>query len=197
MFKALVDANVLHSRFLRDVVIDLGKADFFKPYWSVRILEETKDSLKRINPAWGNSFEQQLPGLLEAFPDSWVTGFEHLESDLSDVDKKDVHVLAAAIQIEAGALVTFNVRDFPANLFDSHGIELIHPDDFFLDQADLNMNLFTGVIAQLIADYLVTPMDAYSFGRAVIRSQCPKFGMLILDRQDDIDQQAELFRTLT
>ena len=45
--------------------------------------------------------------------------------------------LAAAIAGHADAIVTFNLKDFPADALDSHQIEAIHPDDFVLNQLEL------------------------------------------------------------
>ncbi len=50
--------------------------------------------------------------LLRHFPDSWVTGFDPLIRRMSN-DKKDRHVLAAAVRAGAQTIVTFNKRHFP------------------------------------------------------------------------------------
>jgi hypothetical protein len=42
------------------------------------------------------------------------------------------HVLAAAIETEADVLVTFNTKDFPAEIVAEHGIEVKDPDTFVL-----------------------------------------------------------------
>lgn len=50
---------------------------------------------------------------------------------------KDRHVLAAAVRANASGIVTFNIRDFPSEAADIFEIEIIHPDEFLLDQLDL------------------------------------------------------------
>jgi predicted nucleic acid-binding protein len=52
-------------------------------------------------------------------------------------DPKDRHVLAAAVRADAAAIVTVNIRDFPAPSVESFEIEIIDPDTFLLDQLDL------------------------------------------------------------
>jgi hypothetical protein len=47
-------------------------------------------------------------------------------------------VLAAAICGHADAIVTFNLGDFPAEALAPFGVEAQHPDDFLLNQLDLN-----------------------------------------------------------
>ena len=49
----------------------------------------------------------------------------------------DRHVLAAAVRADAAAIVTFNIRDFPATSVEPFEIEIIDPGTFLLDQLDL------------------------------------------------------------
>ena len=53
-------------------------------------------------------------------------------------DSNDVHVLAAAIAGHADCIVTTNLRHFPADALTIYGIEAIHPDDFIINQLDLD-----------------------------------------------------------
>ncbi len=73
--------------------------------------------------------------------DGLVTGFEHLIECLDLPDKGDRHVLAAAIIGRADAIITFNLKDFPASALQPYGIEAIHPDDFICAQFELNTPL--------------------------------------------------------
>lgn len=60
----------------------------------------------------------------EAVPDSLVTGYESLIAGLDLPDVDDRHVLAAAIHCNADAIITFNLRDFPAEKLAQYDIEL-------------------------------------------------------------------------
>lgn len=70
-------------------------------------------------------------------PDCLVENYEGLIAGLVLPDPDDRHVLAAAIAGHADAIVTFNLKDFPADALDPHLIEAIHPDDFVLNQLKL------------------------------------------------------------
>ncbi|GAB3029274.1 hypothetical protein GCM10027098_28060 [Bowmanella dokdonensis] len=95
-----------------------------------------------------------------------VTGYEAFEPFVKLPDEDDRHVLAAAIACGAQAIVTFNLKDFPAEELDKYGIEAIPPDVFVQNQFDLNPALVCQVIKRhreslrkppkSIADYLDT-----------------------------------------
>ena len=74
----------------------------------------------------------------EAFRDCLVTGYEDLIASLPLPDPDDRHVLAAALRAGAAVIVTFNLKDFPAETLARFDTEAQHPDDFLvslLDQA--------------------------------------------------------------
>ena len=47
-------------------------------------------------------------------------------------DPNDRHVLAAAIHGEVSGIVTFNLKDFPANELARYNVVAMHPDEFVL-----------------------------------------------------------------
>lgn len=59
-----------------------------------------------------------------------VTGYEPLIERLTLPDPDDRHVLAAAIHGGASAIITVNLRDFPASALAAHAIAARLPDDF-------------------------------------------------------------------
>ncbi len=73
-----------------------------------------------------------------AIPDALVTGYEALCAGLTLPDPDDRHVLAAAIKCNASVIVTFNLKDFPADVLHAFEVEAVHPDDFIADLFDLD-----------------------------------------------------------
>jgi hypothetical protein len=63
-----------------------------------------------------------------AIPGALVSGHEALIDGLVLPDPDDRHVLAAAIRCHASVILTFNERDFPADVLGSFGLEAQHPD---------------------------------------------------------------------
>ncbi|MFN8896257.1 MAG: PIN domain-containing protein, partial [Betaproteobacteria bacterium] len=105
--------------------------------WTARIHEEWVRNLTRNRP----ELEAQLGALVElmnrSVPDCLVENFEGLIAGLVLPDPDDRHVLAAAIAGHADAIVTFNLKDCPADALDPHLIEAIHPEDLVLNQLEL------------------------------------------------------------
>jgi hypothetical protein len=73
----------------------------------------------------------------EAFEDARVEGWKRLEATITLPDPDDRHVVAAALRGRADAIITTNVRHYPADTLEPLGIEVIHPDNFLLAQLDL------------------------------------------------------------
>lgn len=67
-----------------------------------------------------------------AVRDCLITGYEEKIENLTLPDPNDRHVLAAALEAQAQAIVTYNLRDFPASMMQTYGLEALHPDDFIL-----------------------------------------------------------------
>ncbi|EFK94985.1 conserved hypothetical protein [sediment metagenome] len=136
-YTAVLDANTLYPAPLRDLLLSLAVDGLYHARWTARIHAEWVRNLARNRP----ELEPQLAALVElmnrSVPDCLVENYEGLIAGLVLPDPDDRHVLAAAIAGHADAIVTFNLKDFPAEALDPHLIEAIHPDDFVLNQLEL------------------------------------------------------------
>lgn len=137
-YTAVLDANVLFPRFLRDVLLSLAHADMYSARWSEDIEREWKGNLAaKYGTAW-EAIEATAAAMREAVPDCMVSGYEHLIPSIQLPDKGDRHVLAAAIAGHADCIVTFNEQDFPSEVLAKHGVELQTPDEFVVNQIMLH-----------------------------------------------------------
>jgi predicted nucleic acid-binding protein len=131
---AIYDACVLYPAPLRDLLMQLAMSELFSARWTTQIHDEwmrnvhanrtdiTWEKLIRVRDLMNSHVEESL-----------VDGYEHLIPILDLPDPDDRHVLAAAIIARADLIVTFNLKDFPANKLEQYSIEAVHPDDFIAD----------------------------------------------------------------
>jgi hypothetical protein len=70
-------------------------------------------------------------------PNCLVTNYEKLASTIELPDPDDRHAVAAAVVDHADAVVTFNTKDFPMVVLQPYRIEVQHPDEFLMNQLQL------------------------------------------------------------
>jgi len=151
-FVVIYDANVLYPSTLRDLLIRIAQAGLVQAKWSDQILDEVFDNLTTNRPDLSTeALKRTRELMLAAVRDCLVRGYEPLIDALSLPDPDDRHVLAAAIRARAQLIVTANLDDFPASALRRWDIEPKHPDQFVLDQIDLNPQAIYGAV-QRIAD---------------------------------------------
>jgi PIN domain len=127
---ALLDANVLYPAPLRDLLLQLAFVGLFQPRWSADIEAEWTRNLVQNRPELAAAIEATQAVMRRAMPDALVTGYADRMPGLSLPDPDDRHVVAAALVGEADVIVTFNLKDFPAETLAPLGLEACHPDVF-------------------------------------------------------------------
>jgi predicted nucleic acid-binding protein len=138
-FTALLDACVLYPAPLRDLLIEVAKTGIYRARWSDDIHDEWISALLEQREDLDPAVLARTRELMNsAIPDCLVTGHEAIIPSLNLPDPKDRHVLAAAIAGKADVIVTFNLKDFPAETLSAFGIEAQHPDTFLSHQMSLN-----------------------------------------------------------
>lgn len=148
-FSALLDACVLVPVALADTLLRLAEADLYRPLWSQLILDEMVTTIEDIHPALsGGPARRRAQTMDRAFDDARVRGWEPLVEGIALPDQGDRHVVAAAVRGQADLIVTANLSDFPATCLEPLGLEAQSPDDFLLNQLDLDPDV---VIATLHA----------------------------------------------
>jgi predicted nucleic acid-binding protein len=137
-FTVIYDANVLYPAPLRSVLMFLAQTDLFRARWTLDIHEEW---IRNLLLKRADLNREKLEGLrdmmIEAIPNSLVTGYEPAIDGLELPDPEDRHVLAAALRANAEIIVTANLKDFPSGNLKIYNVVAQHPDDFILDLIDL------------------------------------------------------------
>lgn len=142
-FIVLFDSNVFYPAPVCDLFVELATTGIFRAKWTERIHEEwVYNLLKKRSDIQPEKLEKRKQNVNASIADCLVENYENLIGNLNLPDPDDRHVLAAAIKGEAQIIVTYNLKDFPNEYLNKFGIESQHPDDFFLNQVDLNLPVF-------------------------------------------------------
>jgi len=166
-YAALLDACVLYSAPIRDLLLRLALTDLFRAKWSADIHAEWMSSLATNRPDIPPDRIHRMRDRMDSHVrDALVENYASLIPGLVLPDPKDRHVLAAAIVGRADLIVTYNLKDFPAEALAPFGIEAQHPDEFLRHQFDLAPDHVCAVVRDLrsglknpprsIDDYLAT-----------------------------------------
>jgi predicted nucleic acid-binding protein len=135
-YSAVLDACVLHPVWMKGALLWMAEEGLYRPLWSAQILDEWQISLARRFPDLApEKLARQRELMIGGFEEALVSIPEELLKFPQDIlpDPKDNHVLFAAICGRADAIVTTNLKDFPADIMRDFELEVRHPDDFLLD----------------------------------------------------------------
>jgi predicted nucleic acid-binding protein len=132
---AVIDANVLYSLELTDLLLTFAAHRLVRLHWSPTILDEVSRNLAKRADVTPEAItyridrmNRALPGALDEAPTTLITAMP--------ITEHDRHVLALAVHVEADSIITFNLRDFPAAACEPYGVEAIDPDTFVAAIAD-------------------------------------------------------------
>lgn len=129
--KILLDANVLYSNFIRDLLLSLFAARLYDAKWTDEINDEwVRHLLKNRTDIDPQRIKRTLELMNGLTPSPLVANYRHLIEQITLPDKDDRHVLAAAIACGAKKILTWNLRDFPARFLNEFGISSENPDRF-------------------------------------------------------------------
>lgn len=139
-YTALLDANVLYSVAICDALMEVAATGIFAAKWSRAIDDEWIKNLAKNRNRAETDFHKRRDLMHDTCPDWEVSevGWKLIEPCLELPDTNDRHVLAAAIAGHADSIVTINIKDFPASVLDPLGITALHPDEFLLQQLQLD-----------------------------------------------------------
>lgn len=127
----------------------------YRPLWSTDVLVELDRNLRKRG-ASDQQVAHRIGQMQRHFPDAEVTGYQHLIGAMEN-DSKDRHVLAAAVWGGAELLITENLKDFPDEAVGRFGIEVLHQDEFLLDQLDLAPELVIAALRRQVSRYRRAP----------------------------------------
>jgi hypothetical protein len=135
--RALVDANVLYSNHLRNLLLQMAQNGAFEVRWTAEIEDEW---LRNMEPDTQNRITSgTLPLIRKFFPEALVGNFDPTLKT-GRTDAKDRHVAAAARHISPCVLVKENVRHFDVAVLREANVEVRTADEFLVGLVDTFAN---------------------------------------------------------
>lgn len=145
---AILDACVLYPAPVRDLLLQLARDGAYRARWTDDIQNEwIRNVLGNRPDLTATQMAYTRSQMEKHIPDALVTGYAHFLSGVHLPDPDDRHVVAAAIAAKADAIVTFNLRDFPAAALEPLDIEAHHPDRFITNLLTDQPNLLRSALA--------------------------------------------------
>lgn len=149
-FVALLDANVLVNAAVRDTLLRAAEADLYQLALSSDILHEMRNALEGNLGRTRRQTDYLIREMMASFESAVIEGYESLIPAMAN-HEGDRHVLAAAVQAGAEAIVTFNLSHFPGSACRPLGVEAQHPDEFLLVLWNIDAPLLTLILEQQAA----------------------------------------------
>jgi len=139
-YAAVLDSSVLVPMPLCDTLLRLAEEPaMYRPLWSDLILGEVGRVLENEFGYTAEQSRRRLDAMTQAFPEASKTIPSCMPPVFDGIpDKNDRHVLAAALRGQANAIVTNNLKHFPADYLQQFDILVQNPDDFLIHQFHLN-----------------------------------------------------------
>lgn len=179
----VLDACALVPIRLATTLLWLAEAGLFQPLWSEPILDEVQRNLPRVGVT-PEQASRRIGMMRDAFgAESLVDGFEDLIEEM-ECDPKDRHVLAAAVVAGADTVVTFNLKDFPDEVAATHGIQILHPDNFLLQLLGEHADTVVATLEHETAAFRNPPETVTRF-LATLTATVPMFANLTADALSD------------
>jgi len=174
-YTVIFDACVLYPAPLRDFLLQLATANLFRARWTDTIHDEWIRNLLAARPdLTPDQLARTREMMNRAAPESLVNGFNQLIPAITLPDPDDRHVVAAAIHARADAIVTFNLKDFPAAELARFHLEVIHPDDFIDYQLDLDEAKVVVAAQKCRARLRNPPKSGKDYLDTLVANQLPK-----------------------
>jgi predicted nucleic acid-binding protein len=183
----VLDACVLYSALLRDLWMRLQLENAIQARWTHLIHDEWSRNALKNHPDSQPEQWQRIVELMDRYAgDAPVTGFEHLIETLQLPDPDDRHVLAAAIQARASAIITINLKDFPVSTLEPLGIRVVHPDDFLLEVIEFNLEAVLMALRKQRTQLKKPSMTASAFLGLFAKHNLPRSGAKLMNHISEI-----------
>lgn len=174
-YTVVFDACVMYPAPLRSLLMYLALSGQFRARWTEDIHQEWMRNLLVNRPDLAKSSLERIRDLMDSHvPGALVSGYESLIPSIILPDPDDRHVVAAAVQTRAEAIVTFNLKDFPEESLEPYNLRAIHPDDFITDLMGLNISAVLEATRRHRASLKNPPFTAQDYLDCLLKQRLPE-----------------------
>jgi hypothetical protein len=168
---AVFDACILYPFHVRNILVQAAVDRLVEARWTDEIHDEWIRNLATSAPAIPMERLQNTRRLMnDALPEAMVSGYKHHVPAVNLPDPDDRHVVAAGIAAGAAIILTWNLRDFPANELKRFGLRRETPDAFMTGLYDKVPDLTIGSLANARRNLSKTQVSASGF-IGILKSQ--------------------------
>ncbi len=178
--RVVVDACALVPVSLCDALLSAADHRIYRPLWSDAILDEMERNAARLIAKSGRTAEDaalaaryRREQMTAAFPEAIVTGYAALIPAMSN-NRKDRHVLAAAVHGSAQVIVTADLAGFPEASLAPLGITAHSPDDFLKNLLASDARAMRDVLCFMAASKSNPPMAPFDIVKRLSKT-VPEF----------------------
>lgn len=179
----LLDANLLYPFHVRNLFIQLGVERLIEVRWTQAIHAEWIGHLVADGRVTRERLARTLALMCRVLPQAEMRGYEHRIDALVLPDADDRHVLAAAIEARASALLTFNLADFPLECLAPHGMIARHPDDFLCSLYDADPEAIMAVVQKARQNLRLTVPSWTEFVETLARQRLVGLAGLLVEKE--------------
>jgi hypothetical protein len=179
--KSLLDANVLFSITLTDVLLWLAHHRVLVPVWTEEILEEAECSLLEKAGGWPDAdagrLRRRFRAMRESFDRAMVVNddYAHLIPEMRN-EHGDRHVLAAAAAARVDVIVTANVKHFPPDSLLGLPVgRVVTPDVFLCELHRAHPLLVDAAVDRMLAGKQRPRMTVVDLADQLVAAGAPGF----------------------
>ncbi len=173
---AVFDACILYPFHLRNLLVQCAVDRLIEARWTDEIHDEWIRNLVANNPGLSIPRLRQTRDLMKSvLPAADVTGYQQHIATITLPDPGDRHVVAAGIAAGASAIVTWNLRHFPAQELAKHGLIKQTPDALLMDLYGANPGVTVTTTASARRNLTKSGVAAPDFLKALDQQKLRRF----------------------
>ncbi len=159
----VLDACVLMSTVLRQLLLRVADLGVFQPVWTERIGEEWRRNAARLWQVPPDMLAERWDAMNQRFPGAMESDIQAYEAVLRYSDPKDFHVIAAGLARRARCglqhtptvrVMTWNLKDFNRSELRRQGLDAFAPDHFLAQWWQADAQKLEAAVRQVSEDYV-------------------------------------------